>query len=101
VFEDATVAPSNNSNNNNTSSSSPQQSSSAQREPIDLHTAFLYQLSEKSCLSKFSKVILISSPKDVYVPFYSARIQVSSVSFLLIVLVFILFYLSFKDHSQD
>lgn len=37
---------------------------------------FLYKLSENGVLSYFRKVVLVSSPKDQYVPSYSARIQV-------------------------
>lgn len=38
---------------------------------------FLYKLSENGVLSHFNKVVLVSSPKDQYVPSYSARIQVT------------------------
>jgi hypothetical protein len=37
----------------------------------------LYKLSESGTLEHFRKVVLLSSPKDQYVPAYSARIQVS------------------------
>jgi hypothetical protein len=44
----------------------------------DYRNSFLYKLSEQSHLGKFAKVILVASPKDQYVPFYSARLQVIS-----------------------
>jgi hypothetical protein len=37
----------------------------------------LFRLSESGTLEHFRKVVLLSSPKDQYVPAYSARIQVS------------------------
>ena len=37
----------------------------------------LYKLSESAALAHFKRVVLVSSPKDQYVPSYSARIQVS------------------------
>lgn len=36
----------------------------------------LFKLAESNTLSHFRKVVLLSSPKDQYVPVYSARIQV-------------------------
>ncbi len=36
----------------------------------------LYRLSENNVLCHFRKVVLVSSPKDQYVPVFSARIQV-------------------------
>lgn len=36
----------------------------------------LYKMSENGVLVHFKKVVLVSSPKDQYVPAYSARIQV-------------------------
>jgi hypothetical protein len=36
---------------------------------------FLYKLSMKAGLEWFSKVVLVSSRQDLYVPYYSARIQ--------------------------
>ena len=36
----------------------------------------LFKLSESKALSHFRRVVLVSSPKDQYVPAYSARIQV-------------------------
>lgn len=44
----------------------------------EMKSKFLYKLSEESCLNKFTKIVLISSPKDQYVPFYSARLQVNN-----------------------
>jgi len=40
-----------------------------------LEDSFLYKLSMKPGLEWFSKVILVSSRQDLYVPYYSARIQ--------------------------
>ena len=36
----------------------------------------LYKLSESTALAHFRRLVLASSPKDSYVPAYSARIQV-------------------------
>lgn len=43
---------------------------------------FLYKLSENGVLTYFRKIVLVSSPKDQYVPSYSARIQVFGTRFL-------------------
>ena len=40
------------------------------------HKSLLYKLSENNVLTYFHKIILVSSPRDQYVPIYSARIQV-------------------------
>lgn len=40
------------------------------------HKSLLYKLSENGVLTYFHKIILVSSPRDQYVPIYSARIQV-------------------------
>eukprot|EP01034_Spumella_vulgaris_P016508 gene16508-21087_t len=42
-----------------------------------LKKSLLYKLSLNGVLGMFRKVVLVSSPKDMYVPTYSARIQVS------------------------
>lgn len=42
-----------------------------------LNKTFLFKLSQNEALAKFHKVILVSSPFDQYVPYYSARVQVS------------------------
>lgn len=44
--------------------------------PMDPTRAMVYRLSENGVLQFFRRVILVSSPKDHYVPLYSARIQV-------------------------
>jgi hypothetical protein len=36
----------------------------------------LYKLSENGVLQHFHRVIFVSSPKDLYVPLFSARVQV-------------------------
>lgn len=36
----------------------------------------LYKMSESTALAHFRRLVLASSPKDSYVPAYSARIQV-------------------------
>ncbi len=41
-----------------------------------LKKSLLYKLSLNGVLGLFRKVMLVSSPKDMYVPTYSARIQV-------------------------
>jgi hypothetical protein len=41
-----------------------------------LKKSLLYKLSLNGVLGLFRKVVLVSSPKDMYVPTYSARIQV-------------------------
>eukprot|EP00603_Paraphysomonas_imperforata_P000427 CAMPEP_0114414520 /NCGR_PEP_ID=MMETSP0103-20121206/1431_1 /TAXON_ID=37642 ORGANISM="Paraphysomonas imperforata, Strain PA2" /NCGR_SAMPLE_ID=MMETSP0103 /ASSEMBLY_ACC=CAM_ASM_000201 /LENGTH=938 /DNA_ID=CAMNT_0001582665 /DNA_START=205 /DNA_END=3021 /DNA_ORIENTATION=+ len=38
----------------------------------------LYRLSENGVLQYFDRVVFVSSPKDLYVPFYSARVLVNS-----------------------
>jgi hypothetical protein len=38
----------------------------------------VFRLSENGVLQHFDKVIFVSSPKDMYVPLYSARVLVSS-----------------------
>lgn len=45
----------------------------------------LFKLAEHNALSHFHKVVLLFSPKDQYVPAYSARIQVSDPKWLGIV----------------
>ena len=40
----------------------------------------LYRLSENGVLQHFDRVIFVSSPKDMYVPLYSARVLVSPLS---------------------
>ena len=45
--------------------------------PKDSYLFRLAQLPAARKLALFHRVILISSPKDQYVPFYSARMQVS------------------------
>lgn len=40
--------------------------------------SYLYYLSSQPSFQYFKKVVLVSSPKDQYVPFYSARVQVIS-----------------------
>lgn len=57
-------------------------SSSSSSSKHDYRNSFLYKLSEQSHLGKFEKVILVASPKDQYVPFYSARLQVFTFSSL-------------------
>ncbi len=42
----------------------------------DKEKSFLYRISNFRTFSFFKKVVLVSCPKDQYVPFYSARIQV-------------------------
>lgn len=39
------------------------------------HKSLLYKLSENGVLTYFHKLILVSSPRDQYVPVYSARVQ--------------------------
>ncbi|KAL8153771.1 hypothetical protein V2J09_011531 [Rumex salicifolius] len=41
----------------------------------DLSNTFFYKLCQKSTLSKFKNVLLLSSPQDGYVPYHSARIE--------------------------
>ena len=38
--------------------------------------SLLFKLSQNGVLKLFQKIILVSSPKDQYVPSYSARVQV-------------------------
>ena len=38
--------------------------------------SYLYYLSTLPAFKYLKKVVLVSSPKDQYVPFYSARVQV-------------------------
>lgn len=40
-----------------------------------LQQTFLYKLSEKPGLQWFKKIVLLGSHQDLYVPYYSARIQ--------------------------
>eukprot|EP01038_Epipyxis_sp_PR26KG_P013166 gene13166-17639_t len=43
-----------------------------------LQKTFIYKLSENGVLKLFHKIIFVSSPKDQYVPSYSARVQVNA-----------------------
>ncbi|KAK7331661.1 hypothetical protein VNO80_28398 [Phaseolus coccineus] len=43
----------------------------------DLKNTFIYNLSKKKTLTNFKNVILLSSPQDGYVPYHSARIELS------------------------
>ncbi|XP_014517563.1 protein FAM135B isoform X1 [Vigna radiata var. radiata] len=43
----------------------------------DLENTFIYNLSKKKTLTNFKNVILLSSPQDGYVPYHSARIELS------------------------
>lgn len=40
-----------------------------------LEETFLYKLSKKAGLEWFKKLVLLASHQDLYVPYYSARIQ--------------------------
>lgn len=51
-----------------------------------LKKTLLYKMSLNGVLSMFHKVVLVSSPKDQYVPTYSARIQVLCAGYFRIVL---------------
>jgi len=42
----------------------------------DIRNSLLYKLSDNGALQYFKRVVLVSSPKDQYVPLYSARVQV-------------------------
>lgn len=42
----------------------------------NLQETFLYRLSQKTTFGYFQNVLLVSSPQDKYVPFYSARLEV-------------------------
>ena len=42
--------------------------------------SLLFKLSQNGALKNFKKIILVSSPKDQYVPSYSARVQVTSLN---------------------
>jgi hypothetical protein len=46
----------------------------------DRSTSAVYRLSENGVLQHFKKVIFVSSPQDLYVPEYSARVQVKLLS---------------------
>ena len=41
----------------------------------EMRESFLYNLAKKDCLHWFRNVVLVSSPQDSYVPYFSARIQ--------------------------
>lgn len=41
----------------------------------NLEETFLYKLSQKHGLEWFKKIVLLASHQDLYVPYYSARIQ--------------------------
>lgn len=41
----------------------------------ELEDSFLYKLARKDCLHWFRNLVLVSSPQDFYVPYFSARIQ--------------------------
>ena len=41
----------------------------------NLEETFLYKLSQKPGLEWFKKIVLLASHQDLYVPYYSARIQ--------------------------
>jgi len=41
----------------------------------DLKETFLYKLSEKPGLEWFNRLVFVGSHQDLYVPYYSARIQ--------------------------
>ncbi|EPS74264.1 hypothetical protein M569_00489, partial [Genlisea aurea] len=43
----------------------------------DLHNTFLYNLCKQRTLENFRNIILVSSPQDGYVPYHSARIEMS------------------------
>jgi hypothetical protein len=47
------------------------------KESSDVNTTSLYSLSENGMLQYFRRVVFISSPNDLYVPEYSARVQVN------------------------
>ncbi len=70
------------------------QSQSRDREN-DKEKSFLYRISKFKTFSFFKKVVLVSCPKDQYVPFYSARIQV----FLWVGLKYTKLRSTFIDHS--
>ena len=44
----------------------------------DIENSLLFKLSSNGVLDGFSRIILVSSPKDQYVPVHSARMQVPS-----------------------
>ena len=46
------------------------------RDHSDLKQCFIYKLSERDKLHRFTNVVLLSSHQDRYVPFHSARIEV-------------------------
>lgn len=50
--------------------------SQSQKKEKDKESSLLYRISKYKTFSLFQKIILVSCPKDQYVPFYSARIQV-------------------------
>ena len=41
----------------------------------EMRESFLYNLAKKDCIHWFRNVVLVSSPQDSYVPYFSARIQ--------------------------
>ncbi|EGR31239.1 zw18 protein, putative [Ichthyophthirius multifiliis] len=41
----------------------------------NIYDTFIYQLSCQNTISQFQHIILVSSPQDLYVPYYSARMQ--------------------------
>jgi hypothetical protein len=47
------------------------------KDSSDYNTTTLYSLSENGVLQYFRRIVFISSPNDLYVPEYSARVQVN------------------------
>ena len=41
----------------------------------NIRNSFLYRLSENDCLHWFQNILLVSSPQDSFVPYFSSRIQ--------------------------
>ena len=41
----------------------------------NMRDSFLYKLAQKDCVHWFRNIVLVSSPQDSYVPYFSARIQ--------------------------
>jgi hypothetical protein len=73
-----------------TSQQSDNKTSQSQKKEKDKESSLLYNLSKFKTFSLFKKVVLVSCPKDQYVPFYSARIQVwEYLFFIFIYFVFV------------
>ena len=43
-----------------------------------LHKSLLYKLADNGMLKHFNRVVLVSSFEDMYVPTYSARVQMTA-----------------------